>query len=71
MTQIEKNIDNIIKKVNQFKVKTAFDKEYNKRRNRKIIKLKNESELLQTFVRLIAFSQQANSDLVKKLYPLH
>lgn len=67
MTQTEKNIDNIIKKVNKFKIEATFNKEFKERESRKIIKLKNESDLLKTFVRLIAFSQQANSDLVKQL----
>ena len=67
MTQTEKKIDNIIKKVNKFKIEETFDKDYKERENRKIITLKSESELLKTFVRLIAFSQQAKSDLVKQL----
>jgi|GEM_PF-5195634 len=45
MTRTEKNIDSIIKKINKFKIEATFDKEFKERDNRKIIRLKNESEL--------------------------
>lgn len=67
MNQIEKKLDNIIDRVNKFKIEPNFGNDYNERANRKILTINNESELLKIFVRLIAFSSQAKSDLVKDL----
>ncbi len=67
MQIIESKIDDIIKKVNQFKVIPNFTVEYRERTKRKPPKTLSEADLLKIFVRLIAFSQQAQSALVKKI----
>lgn len=67
MNLIEKQIDKIIDRVNLFKIEPNFENDYNERVNRKILRINSESELLKIFVRLIAFSSQAKSDLVKDL----
>jgi hypothetical protein len=67
MQFINARIDRIINRVNDYKINPEFKAEYQDRINRKPLKQLKETDLLKTFVHLIAFSQQAKSALVKKI----
>ena len=64
---LNRKIDNIIKRVNHFKIDSNFNREYRPRLKKTPPKTLREDELLKVFVKLIAFSQQAQSARVKKL----
>ena len=60
-------IDNIIAKVDRFKNEPTFSQEIQERQNRRVAPLLNDNEILKTFAHLIAYSQNANSELVEQL----
>lgn len=60
-------IDNIFDRVNQFRVDPLLEHEIRDRNNRTVPDKLTDDELLRVFATLIAFSQNANSKLVKQL----
>jgi hypothetical protein len=60
-------IDQIIKNIDIYKIEPIFDIEKNNRKNRKVSAFINDSEILKTLSYLIAFSQNANSELVEQV----
>ena len=60
-------IDNIIERVNEFKISPIFENEVRDRDNREVPKKLTDDQLLRVFSNLIAYSQNANSKLVKQL----
>lgn len=70
MTETSKifdKIDIIIKKVDRFKMEPLFSEEINRRKNRNAVKLNDDNEILKTLSYLIAFSQNANSEIVEQV----
>jgi hypothetical protein len=65
MQETYKKIDEIIDKVIKFKIEPKFNIEFTKRKENKPPEKISTNELLEIFVRLIAFSQQALSKNVK------
>jgi len=60
-------IDKLINKINKYKVEPIFSDEIKLRNNRKISDNLTENEIIELFTTLIAFSQNANSELVQKI----
>lgn len=60
-------IDDLIKTVDQFKNEPLFSKERERRQNRLVYSLQNDNEILKTLSCLIAYSQNANSELVERV----
>ncbi len=67
MEIVKQRIDKIILRVNEFAAEQEFSKELNNRINKKPPNTISQSELLEIFVRLISYSQQAQSASVKKI----
>ena len=61
--EISKQIDEIIERINRFKVEPIFSTEVDSRKKRKVAETLTENELIEIFTNLIAFSQNANSKL--------
>jgi len=61
------DIDNIIKTVDLFKDKVLFDKERNRRQNKMVSTLISDNEILRTLSYLIAYSQNAKSNIVEEV----
>ena len=60
-------IDELINRVNTFKVDPLFKQEVQNRNDRKVPDKLSGDQLLKVFVTLIAFSQNANSKLVRSI----
>jgi len=60
-------IDNIFNRINQFRIDPLLESEILDRNNRTVPGKLNDDQLLRVFATLIAFSQNANSKLVKEL----
>jgi|SRR5450432_1198894 len=58
-------IDQIIERVHQFKIDPAFQNEIDERKNRKVIDIMSNDELLKFYATIAAFSQAANSKNVR------
>jgi hypothetical protein len=67
MEDIFYKIDGIIAKVNSFKNEELFSQEIDLRNCKTVPSSLTESQLLEIYIGLIAFSQQANSKLVQEL----
>jgi 3-methyladenine DNA glycosylase Tag len=70
MTEIEniyKEIDRLIKKVELYKVEPIFSTEKSRRQKRIVLDLNDDSEILRIFSHLIAYSQNANSEIVEQI----
>ena len=67
MQETNKQIDAIIDRVTKFKIEPNFSIEFNKRTENRPPETLSKNELLEIFVRLISFSQQAISKKVKVL----
>ena len=67
MQETNKNIDAIIEKITAFKIEPKFSIEFNKRTKNRPPETLSKNELLEIFVRLISFSQQAISKKVKSI----
>lgn len=65
--QIFDAIDEMIKKVDHFQISPQFNIEKDKRQFRIFSSLPNDTEILKTLAYLIAYSQNANSQLVDKV----
>ncbi len=65
-TEIFQHIDNIIKKIDSYKIEPIFSNEIEFRKNRKVSDDLTENEIIEIFTTLIAFSQNANSKLVEQ-----
>jgi len=65
--EISKQIDEIIERINRFKVEPIFSTEVDSRKKRKVAETLTENELIEIFTNLIAFSQNANSKLVEQI----
>ncbi len=66
-TEIFKHIDNIIEKINNYKIEPIFSNEIQLRNNRKVSDNLTENEIIEIFTILIAYSQNANSKLVEQI----
>lgn len=64
---IYKEIDSLIKKVELNKVEPIFSIEKSRRQNRNVSDLKDDNEILRIFSHLIAYSQNANSEIVERI----
>ena len=60
-------IDNIIQNVYQFRFEPLFTVELNKRKNKTFSLFSNENEILKKLSHLIAYSQNANSEIVEQV----
>jgi len=67
MESIYCSIDEIIGEVNSFKIEPLFGQEIDLRNYKSAPATLTQSQLLQIYIALIAFSQQANSKLVQEL----
>lgn len=65
--EIFREIDQIIAVINKYRVEPIFSEELQRRQNKIVSETITESEILRTFATLIAYSQNANSDLVEKV----
>ncbi|MDU8886312.1 hypothetical protein RXV94_09085 [Yeosuana sp. MJ-SS3] len=65
--EIFQHIDNIIEKIDMYKVEPIFSKEIKLRNDRKVSKELSENEIVEIFITLIAYSQNANSKLVEQI----
>jgi hypothetical protein len=61
------DIDNLIDRVNGYKNEPLFSNEISRRQNKRISPFLKDHESLRTFAYLIAYSQNANSELVERL----
>lgn len=66
-TPIYDEIDSICRKVEEFKMSPLFDYEINRRKNTITSPFLNDDEILKTLSYLIAYSQNANSELVEQV----
>lgn len=60
-------IDKIIEQVNRYKNEPFFSDEITRRQNKHVLPFRDDNEILRTFAHLIAYSQNANSNLVDEL----
>ena len=60
-------IDQLIQNINQFKNEPIFTKEFNKRQNKFFSPFQNDDEILKKLSYLIAYSQNANSEIVEQV----
>ena len=65
--EIIKQIDKIIKRINGYKIEPIFSIEIESRNNRQVSDNLTEDEIIEIFITLIAFSQNANSKLVEQI----
>lgn len=65
--EIFQQIDNIIKRIDEYKIEPFFSTEIQSRNDRKVSKELTENEIIEIFTTLIAFSQNANSKLVEQI----
>jgi len=65
--EIFKHIDNVIEKINQYKIEPIFSNEIEFRNNRTVSNNLTENEIIEIFITLISFSQNANSKLVSEI----
>jgi len=61
------NIDNIIDRVNSYKHEPFFSNEIARRQSKRVSQFLDDNQILKTFAYLIAYSQNANSELVERL----
>ena len=66
-TEIYEHIDNIIERINTYKIEPIFSNEIQSRNNRKVSKNLSENKIIEIFTILIAYSQNANSKLVEEI----
>lgn len=59
-----KKIDEIIKRVDRYKIEPIFSEEIESRNSRRVAESLTDNEIMETFITLIAFSQNANSKVV-------
>jgi len=64
-TKIFGDIDNLIETVDRFKNEPLFNEEKTRRHNKTVSTLPNDNQILRTLSYLIAFSQNANSEIVE------
>jgi len=65
--EIFQQIDNLIDRIDKYKIEPVFSTEINSRNDRKVSKDLTENEIIEIFTTLIAFSQNANSKLVEQI----
>ena len=65
--EISQRIDEIIERINKFKIEPIFSIELDSRKKRKVAETLTENEIIEIFTNLIAFSQNANSKLVEQI----
>lgn len=61
------NIDEIIDRIDNFKIEPIFTEEKNRRLNKNVSLLLDDNKILKTLSYLIAFSQNANSEVVERV----
>ena len=66
-SEIFTDIDKIIDKINKYRQEPIFSDALTKRRDNIVPVTLTENEILEIFINLIAYSQNANSDLVEKI----
>ena len=62
-----KEIDMLIEKVDRFKIEPIFGEEKSRRQNKQFSNFIDDNEILKTLSYLIAYSQNANSELVEQV----
>jgi hypothetical protein len=65
--QLYLNIDNIIKRIDRFRNEPLFSQEKDRRINKDVSDFLDDNTILRSFAYLIAYSQNANSELVEQL----
>ena len=65
--KIFSDIDSIIDRVNSYKQEPFFSNEFTRRQNKRVSPFLDDNQILKTFAYLIAYSQNANSELVERL----
>lgn len=61
------DIDNLIERVDHFKIEPLFSEEKTKRQVKSVSPLLDDNEILRTLSHLIAYSQNSNSETVERL----
>ena len=61
------DIDNIIDRINGYKQEPLFSSEISRRQIKRVSLFLDDNKILKTFAYLIAYSQNANSELVERL----
>ncbi len=61
------DIDNIIDRINGYKQEPLFSSEISRRQIKRVSPFLDDNKILKTFAYLIAYSQNANSELVERL----
>ena len=61
------DIDNLIERVDRFKIEPLFSEEKTKRQDKSVSPLLDDNEILRTLSHLIAYSQNSNSETVERL----
>lgn len=61
------DIDNIIDRINGYKQEPLFSNEITRREDKRVSPFLDDNKILKTFAYLIAYSQNANSELVERL----
>ena len=61
------DIDNIIEKIERFKIEPIFSEEKTRRQNKIVLTLLDDNEILKTLSYLIAYSQNSNSETVERV----
>lgn len=64
---ISQEVDKIIERINSFKVEPIFSIELESRNKRKVADALTDNEIIEVFTNLIAYSQNANSELVEQV----
>ena len=64
---IYQEIDRLIEEVELYKVEPIFSTERSRRQNRNVSDLNDDNEILRIFSHLIAYSQNANSEIVEQI----
>lgn len=70
MTETERiylKIDELIARVNEYKVENVFDEEIDRRQNRVVPDISDDNQILRKLSHLIAYSQNSNSEKVEQV----
>jgi len=65
--EVSRQIDEIIENINHYKIEPVFSNELESRENRKVTDTLTDNEIIEIFINLIAYSQNANSKLVEQI----
>jgi hypothetical protein len=65
--QIFHKIDNLIEKIDRYRIEPAFSEQISNRKGKKVPENLSDNEIIEIFTHLIAYSQNANSKLVEQI----